>query len=266
MTALGWPHHTSTPGRPDTNGVAERAVRTIVEGTRAALFQAGMPEMWWPYAMEHFCVAHNAVGGAKGSPWVNRTGKRFPAPLIPFGAMIEFLLSATRGSDAKFAPRAIMGVMIGYHIQPGAKWKGDIYALSLDDVSANKEYTLRSAHVQRVKSWVHPLASEAFVFPLKQELPQELLQCWRPTAAKPKASGKVCLCLFSPGAMGSLLLSLNSRTRLEPPQQQLSLCPAYCAARTALMYITTARDSRVSGEQGTRARQPPKATRRCSPG
>ena len=33
----GWRHPKSTPGKPDTNGVAERAVRKVCEGTRTAL-------------------------------------------------------------------------------------------------------------------------------------------------------------------------------------------------------------------------------------
>ena len=46
----GWEHTTSTPGRPETNGVAERAVRSVVEGTRTALEHAGLPARWWRYA------------------------------------------------------------------------------------------------------------------------------------------------------------------------------------------------------------------------
>ena len=35
--AKGWQHTTSTPGRPETKGVAERAVNMVVEGARTAL-------------------------------------------------------------------------------------------------------------------------------------------------------------------------------------------------------------------------------------
>ena len=36
---------TSTQGRPDTNGVAGRCIRKVVEGTRAALLQVGLPSV-----------------------------------------------------------------------------------------------------------------------------------------------------------------------------------------------------------------------------
>ena len=39
-------HDTSTPNLPDTNGVAERVIRRIVEGTKCLLEQAGSPSKW----------------------------------------------------------------------------------------------------------------------------------------------------------------------------------------------------------------------------
>ena len=41
---LSWNHCTSTPHRSETNGIAERAVRRIKEGTPAALSQSGLDE------------------------------------------------------------------------------------------------------------------------------------------------------------------------------------------------------------------------------
>ena len=41
---LSWNHCTSTPHRSETNGVAERAVRRIIEGTSAVLLQSGLEE------------------------------------------------------------------------------------------------------------------------------------------------------------------------------------------------------------------------------
>ena len=38
---LSWDHYASTPHRTETNGIAERAVRIIKEGTSSVLLQSG---------------------------------------------------------------------------------------------------------------------------------------------------------------------------------------------------------------------------------
>ena len=41
---LSWNHRTSTPHRSETNGIAERAVRRVKEGTSAVFVQPGLDE------------------------------------------------------------------------------------------------------------------------------------------------------------------------------------------------------------------------------
>ena len=43
---LTWNHCTSTPHHSEINGIAERAVRRIKEGTSAILLQSGLDENW----------------------------------------------------------------------------------------------------------------------------------------------------------------------------------------------------------------------------
>ena len=44
---LSWNHCTSTPHRSETDGIAERAVCRVKEGTSAVLLQSGLNESWW---------------------------------------------------------------------------------------------------------------------------------------------------------------------------------------------------------------------------
>ena len=44
---LSWNHCTSTPHRSETDGIAERAVRRVKEGTSAVMLQSGLDENWW---------------------------------------------------------------------------------------------------------------------------------------------------------------------------------------------------------------------------
>ena len=52
---FSWNHRTSTPHRSETNGIAERAVRRVKEGTSAVLPQSGLDEKWWTDPTECYC-------------------------------------------------------------------------------------------------------------------------------------------------------------------------------------------------------------------
>ena len=54
---LSWNRCTSTPHRSETNGIAERAVRSVKEGTSAVLLQSGLNESWWADSMECFYLS-----------------------------------------------------------------------------------------------------------------------------------------------------------------------------------------------------------------
>ena len=52
---VSWKHCTSTPHRSETNGIAEKAVRRVKEGTSAVLLlQSGLDENWLADSMECF--------------------------------------------------------------------------------------------------------------------------------------------------------------------------------------------------------------------
>ena len=58
---LSWNHCTSTPRRSETNGIAERAVRRVKEGTSAVLLQSGLNENWWADSMECYTYLRNVT-------------------------------------------------------------------------------------------------------------------------------------------------------------------------------------------------------------
>ena len=55
--ACQWRPSTATTGMPQTNGVAERSVRTVKEGSSCGIVQSGSSTNWWPDASEHFCFS-----------------------------------------------------------------------------------------------------------------------------------------------------------------------------------------------------------------
>ena len=82
IETLGCLHDTSRPYTPQTNAKAERAVRTVKEGTSALVIQSGLPEEFWPWAMTCFCFLRNVSDCVTNdnilkTPWEWRFGGRW---------------------------------------------------------------------------------------------------------------------------------------------------------------------------------------------
>ena len=189
---LRWPHPTSTPGRPDRNGVAERNVRVATEGARALLMHAGLPENWWPQAMAYMSVARNIESIEGLSPWESRFGgNKFQGPKIPFGALVDFKPSPVRGGPPKFAPKAVPGIFLGWVLLPGGKWKGDFLAAQLSDFTG-EEADWRTVAIHRMREVVPPSGKD-WEFPLKAgyDLRRRTLQSPPSSGPMPSASEPV---------------------------------------------------------------------------
>ena len=96
---LGSCHDTSTPYRPQTNRVAERAVRRVKEGTSCALNQSGWAVQWWPEAMTCYCFLRNIADVQKDghTSYQSRFLKEFKGLFVPFGAEVEYKPSQPNG-------------------------------------------------------------------------------------------------------------------------------------------------------------------------
>ena len=120
-------HDTSTPYRSATNGLAEREIRNVLEGTRTLLEHSGLPTPYWPYASRCFCHHANIRMVEGDSAWNKRHKQgHFKGDIIPFGALIDFrppkpILSMF----PKFEKRSLPGIFLGYHLMSGERFYGD---------------------------------------------------------------------------------------------------------------------------------------------
>ena len=135
---LPWNHYTSTPHRSKTNGIAERAVRRVKEGTSAVLLQSGLGNEWWADSIECYCYLRNIqdlLSDGK-SPYERQFGMPFDGPVIPFGAMVEcHLISAKDISRLhQFCPKVLPGIFFGCVLYAGRVWKGDIMVADIEEL------------------------------------------------------------------------------------------------------------------------------------
>ena len=81
-----WNHCSSTLHRSETNGIAERAVRRVKEGTSAVLLQSGLSNEWSADSTECYCHVRNIQDllSEGKTPYERRFGIPFNGPVIPF--------------------------------------------------------------------------------------------------------------------------------------------------------------------------------------
>ena len=91
---LSWKHRTPTPHRSEANGIAERAVRRIEEGTSAVLLEilAWMKSEWLsPWSVTAICEMSKTswqTGNALGKDDVENHS--FKGPVFPFDSIVEY--------------------------------------------------------------------------------------------------------------------------------------------------------------------------------
>ena len=104
-------------------GVAERAVRRVIEGRSAVLLQSGLGYEWWADSMECYCYLRDVqdfLSDGK-SPYERQFGMPFDGPVMLYGAMVECHPTSAKNqprphqSGAKVLP----GIFLGYALHAG---------------------------------------------------------------------------------------------------------------------------------------------------
>ena len=131
----------SLPGVPQSNSKIERTNLDVLEGTRTALVQAGLPDTFWPFAAPTYCFLRNTEteGREQGSRWaVAHNSAEFTGLRLPFGCEVIFKPVVTKKIDRrlrkKWGPAGSPGIFAGYEMKPGYGWTGRYKCWSLNEV------------------------------------------------------------------------------------------------------------------------------------
>ena len=166
---LSWNHCTSTPHRSETNGIADRAVRRVKEGTSAVLLQSGLNESWWADFMECYTYLRNVqdlLSDGK-TPYERRLGNPFKGPIIPFGSLVEYLPITLKDQSRihQFGKKVLPGLFLGCALYAGGIWKGDILVADIEELETMdaSEIDLKRLNAKEV---ILPKEHGKFIFPV----------------------------------------------------------------------------------------------------
>ena len=144
-------HCTSTPHRSETNGIAERAVRRVKEGTSAVLLQSGLNESWWADSMECYTYLRNVTDLLSDgkTPYERRFGQPFNGPIIPFGSLVEYhpITAKDQSRIHQFGKKVLPGLFLGYALYAGGIWKGDVLVVDLEELETMDASEIYSKHL-----------------------------------------------------------------------------------------------------------------------
>ncbi|MGZ0213958.1 MAG: hypothetical protein ACKVI4_15900, partial [Actinomycetales bacterium] len=99
------------------NGVAERAIRSILENVRANLVASGCKTSFWPYMVEHAVDCLNRTTGppkSKTSSYEVLTGEKPKVmTILPYGCRAYAVKPRSAFTKTNFDPRAWVGINLG---------------------------------------------------------------------------------------------------------------------------------------------------------
>ena len=202
-STLLWPHDASTPNRPATNGLAERAVKRTKEGTSATLQQSGLDEQWWDLAMRCYCFLRNIIDELvidtppnalrkqeqanppeqipAATAYKQRFHEDFRGPTYPFGAKVFYKPSGEKDCDdmPRLGTKLRAGIFVGYDQIVGGGWSGDLYVL--DALQLGSADSIHRAYVRRIKAdevFIEKDDKDRFIFPSGNRRAHSALWQW----------------------------------------------------------------------------------------
>ena len=151
------------------NGIAERAVRRVKEGTSTVLLQSGLNESWWADSMECYTYLRNVTDllfDGK-TPYERRFGQPLKGPIIPFGSVVEYhpFTAEDQSRIHQFGKKVLPGLLLGYALYAGRIWKGDVLVADLEELETMDATEIYSKRLN-AKEVTFPEEKGVLIFPI----------------------------------------------------------------------------------------------------
>ena len=163
---LSW--NPPTPHSSEINGIAERAVRRIKEGTSAGLLQSGLDEKLVGrfHGMLHLSAKRSRSLFWWEDPIWETFWEPFKGPIIPFGSLVEYYPTSARDQSRihQFGKKVLPGLFLGYALYAVRIWKGDVLVADLEELETMDASAIYSKKTQCKGSNISQ-KNEKFIFP-----------------------------------------------------------------------------------------------------
>ena len=164
---LSWNHCTSTPQRSETNGIAERAVRRVKEGTSAVLLQSGLNESWWAESMECYTYLRNVTDLLSDgkTPYEDVLGNHLKDRSFRLVHWLSITLFTAKDQSRihQFGKKVLPGLFLGYALYAGGIWKGDILVADIEELETMDALEIYSKRLN-AKEVILPKEKGEFIF------------------------------------------------------------------------------------------------------
>ena len=159
------------PHRSETGGIAERAVQRVKADASSVLVQSGLQESWWAEAMECYCNLRTVQDLLADSqtPCERRFNSPFKGPIFLTGAEVKTnpMSPQNRGRVHQFGTKVLPGIFVGYALDVGGSWTGDLLIGDREDLK--NDATIWNSLKKRFKSKEADILkrNNEFVFPCR---------------------------------------------------------------------------------------------------